>query len=107
MHTAPDCDTRPRPPSRAGVRAKVALSPTSVRISPREFGPSTRTPWRFAAATSSAWSERPPSPASPKPLESTTAALMPALPASSITPGTEAAGVTITARSTLRGSAES
>ena len=101
MHTAPDCETRPRRPGRAGVRAKVALSPASVRMSPRQFGPRIRTPPRFAAASIASWSVRPSLPASANPLESTAAALIPARAASSITPGTVAAGVTTTARSTF------
>ena len=96
---APDCDTRARLPERAGVRAKVAFSPQSVRITPRQFGPSTRTRPRFAAASTRSCSARPSAPVSPKPLVRMTAARTPAAAASSITRSTTRAGVTMTARS--------
>ncbi len=48
---APDCDTSASLPGCAGVRANVALRPQSVRITPRQFGPSSRTPPRLAAAS--------------------------------------------------------
>ncbi len=76
---------------RAGVRAKVALSRTSVRIAPRQFGPRIRTPWRLAASSIFWWRA---------PLPSTMAALMPTAPASSMISGTVREGVAMTARST-------
>ena len=97
---APDCETSASLPGRAGVRAKVASSPLSVRMRPMQFGPSRRTPPRRAALSIAASCARPCGPASPKPLLSTTAARMPAAAASSMIFATVRAGVAMTASST-------
>ena len=99
VQIAPDCDTSASLPGSAGTGENVAFSPASVRISPRQFGPSRRRPCRRAAASASACNARPGAPLSPKPLVSTTAARTPALPASSRIPATARAGVASTASS--------
>ncbi len=103
-HTAPDCDTSPSDPASAVPRAKVAFSPISGRMIPRQLGPTSRKRWRRAFSSTARSSARPSAPASEKPAVITTAARTPALPQRSMTSGTVRAGVAITARSTACGS---
>ncbi len=103
MQTAPDCEISPSDPDRASPRANVAFNPMPGRMMPRQLGPSTRSPWRRAFSSSARSSAAPAGPVSEKPALTTTAARTPAAPHCSMIPGTVAAGVAITARSTLRG----
>jgi len=84
-------------------RANVALSPSSGRIRPRQFGPTTRSRWRRAFSKAACSSFAPAGPASENPAVMTTAARTPARPHCSITSGTVRGGVAITARSTRGG----
>jgi hypothetical protein len=102
-HTAPDCDTKPSDPGSAAPRAKVALSPSSGRAMPRQFGPISRTPPRRAASSSARSSFAPSGPTSEKPAVMITAERTPARPHSAITSGTVLAGVATTARSRCAG----
>src|SRR5262249_5787474 len=103
VHTAPDWDTRPSDPGSAAPRAKVAFSPSAGRAMPRQLGPTSRTPQRRAFSRSARSSFAPSAPTSANPAVITTAERTPALPHSSITPGTVLAGVAMTARSTGAG----
>ena len=102
-HKAPDWDTRPMEPGIAVPRTKVAFSPMSGRMMPRQLGPSRRTRWRRAFSTRARSRAAPRGPVSLKPAEMTTAALTPARPQLSITAGTISALVAITARSSRWG----
>ena len=72
-------------------------------ITPRQLGPMMRMPYSSALATRSRSSWAPSSPTSLKPAEMTTAVGTPASPHSSMMPGIDLGGVTMTARSTCSG----
>ncbi len=72
-------------------------------ITPRQLGPMMRIPYSSALATRSRSSWAPSSPTSLKPAEMTTAVGTPASPHSSMMPGIDLGGVTMTARSTCSG----
>ncbi len=107
MHSAPLWLRRATEPSRAIDCAKVALSLAKGLITPKQFGPTKRTLPRRASASVSCSSCAPAAPISLKPAEMMTAPPTPASPHSRMTPGTVAAGVTTTARSSLPGASVS
>ena len=94
-------DMKPTEPGRAGVGAKVALSPTvgAVFSTPRQLGPITRIPDCRQMASSSRWRSAPASPVSAKPEEMTSSARTPAAAHSRATASTSSAGTTTTASS--------
>jgi hypothetical protein len=92
-------------PGRAIAPAKVALSPDSGLITPRQFGPITRILPRPASSRSCRSSAAPSAPTSLNPAEMTIAAGTPASTHSRMTPGAAGAGVTTTASSTRSGKA--
>jgi hypothetical protein len=96
---APDWEIRPMEPLMAPPRAKLALSPSSGRSTPRQLGPSRRMRWRRAFSTVFFSSILPRGPASAKPDGITTAALVPARPQASTMAGTRSALVVMTTRS--------
>ena len=98
----PDSDRRATGPGRGLGVAKVAWSRTagSVLMTPRQLGPSSRTPKRRAARSVAADRAVPSGPDSAKPAEMTMTACTPLRPHSSTMPGTSAAGTTTMARST-------
>jgi hypothetical protein len=83
--------------------AKLALRALAVLITPRQFGPTTRMPYRWAISITSRSNWRPSAPVSRKPAVIMMAAPTPFSPQSSITPATTLLGTTITARSTGSG----
>jgi hypothetical protein len=85
--------------------AKVALSPETGFITPRQFGPITRIFPRRAAASTCRSSSTPAGPISLNPAEMMMAPFTPTSTQSLMTPTTFAAGVTTTARSTFSGTA--
>ena len=92
------------PPPPRGVPAAIeAFSGRSAFCTPKQLGPTSRTPPARAAATASSCSLAPSSPVSAKPALSTTTAATPWPAAERTMPGTVAAGVAITARSTWPG----
>ena len=92
------------PPPPGGVPAAMeAFSGRSAFCTPKQFGPTMRTPPARAAATASAWSSDPAGPVSANPALSTTAAVTFASAAARRMPGTLAAGVAMMARSTWPG----
>ena len=91
--SAPDCDTKARAPGRASTCAKLAFRPMCGASKPRQLGPRMRSRWRPAAWSMAALV------AASSPAVSTTAARVPRTPKASISPGTLAGGVQITARS--------
>ncbi len=103
MQIAPDWLRKPTWPGRAMVPAKVALRPVRGFISPRQLGPTSRMPERRRPSRMRASRAMPAAPISRKPAESTITPLTPAAAQASINPGTVAAGVAITARSTASG----
>ena len=91
------------PPPPRGVPAAIeAFSGRSAFCTPKQLGPTRRTPPARAAATASAWSFAPSGPVSANPALSTTTALT-FWSAERMMSGTVAAGVTMTARSTWPG----
>ena len=92
-------------PGRAIVVAKVAFNPARGLITPRQLGPMMRMRPRLASSSTWRSSSAPALPASLKPAEMMIAPFTPAATHSRTTPGTVLAGVTITARSTLSGTA--
>jgi hypothetical protein len=92
-------------PGRAMEAAKVALKPSAGDITPRQLGPMMRMPPRCASARISCSIAAPPGPVSLKPAEMMMADGTPFAVHSRITPGTHAAGVTMTARSGVSGKA--
>jgi hypothetical protein len=91
-------------PPAGGVPVAIdALRPALQFCTPKQLGPTTRTPPAWAASTAARWSAAPSGPASANPPEITIAAPAPAAAASAMTPGTAAAGTTRTARSTPPG----
>ena len=103
VHNAPLWLRNPMEPGRAMAAAKVAFSPASGAIRPKQFGPMMRMEPRAARISRS--SSTPRGPASLKPAEIMIAAGTFAAAHSATTPGTVSAGVTITARSTGPGTA--
>ncbi len=92
------------PPPPSGVPTEMeAFSGRSAFCTPKQLGPTRRTPPARAAATASACSFAPSAPVSAKPALSTTAAVTRLSAAERTMPGTVAAGVAITARSTWPG----
>src|SRR5262245_18765037 len=85
--------------------ANVALSPVRGLMTPRQLGPTMRR--ALPRTRSLTWRSRsaPASPLSRKPAEMMMAPLTPASMHSLTIPGTDGAGVTITARSTAPGTA--
>src|SRR5215467_13831348 len=90
-------------PLRAIAPAKVALSPVAGHIIPRQLGPTIRIRAERAICSTSCSRRAPSAPASLNPAEMTMAPPTPACAHSRMTPGTVAAGVTTTARSTGSG----
>ncbi len=101
--SAPDWPMKLTRPLLAMPAANVALRPDMGLITPRQLGPMMRMPYSLALATRSRSSLAPSSPTSLKPAEMTTAVGTPASPHSSMMPGIDTAGVTMTARSTFSG----
>ena len=91
--SAPDCETKARLPGWASRWAKLAFRPAYGDSRPRQLGPRMRSRCRPAAASIAALV------AASSPAVSTTAARVPRAPSASISPGTLAGGVQITARS--------
>ena len=94
--TPPDCTTSPATPGRNWPPAKVAFSPAAGTSTPRQFGPTSRMPYRRQMASRSA-------PSAPRPEVITTRARTPRRPHASATSGTAAAGTAMTARSGTSG----
>jgi hypothetical protein len=105
--TAPDCDAIASPPAGGNDGANVALSRTagSVLTTPRQFGPTSRSPRALASRTISAWAAAPSPPVSARPEVRMTAAPTPVSAHSATTSRTCPAGTAITARSTGSGTA--
>jgi len=101
VRSAPDWDTKPTRPGLAIPAANVAFIPSTGFITPRQFGPTTRIPWRRAAARTSRSSSTPAAPTSLNPALMMITPRTPAAPHSSTSPGADLAGVTMTARSTV------
>ena len=104
--SAPDCETKASLPASASMWAKDAFRPASGTMRPRQLGPRIRS--RCGRATSSirCWSElSPPCVVADMPAARTTTARVPRSPSSSTRSGTVEAGVQITARSGVSGSA--
>ncbi len=98
--TAPDWETNATRPSLGIAAAKLALRRLRGKMTPRQFGPTTRSPSKRRAVRSTSDSSAAPSgPRSRKPAEMTTTPGMPASPQLSMTEPTVAAGVQTTARS--------
>ena len=92
------------PPPPRGVPAAIeAFSGRSAFCTPKQLGPTSRTPPARAAATASSCNRAPSPPVSANPALSTTTAATPLAAASRTIPGTVAAGVATTARSTSPG----
>ena len=70
---------------------------------PTQLGPTKRKRWGRAASSIACRRARPDAPCSPKPAPMTTAARVPRVPSSAISPGTVSGGVAITARSGTSG----
>ena len=102
VHSAPLWLMNATLPGRATRCAKVAFSPRTGFITPRQFGPISRILPRIVRAIcrSSSW---PCSPCSLKPAEMTMPAGMPSSTDSAMRSGTVSAGVVTTTRSTLSG----
>ena len=98
-HSAPDCEIRPMLPLSALACAKVALTPSCGRMTPRQLGPSRRMRWRCAASTTWRSSSAPRAPDSEKPPDSRITAFTPARPQASISAGVFSARIAITTRS--------
>ena len=103
VHRAPLWLRKPTEPGWAMVLAKVAFRPLWGIITPRQLGPMRRIlPLRASAKTCRS-SSTPAGPVSLKPAEMMTAPGTPASAHSRMRPGTVAAGVVMTARSTGSG----
>jgi hypothetical protein len=105
VQSAPLWLRNPTVPGRAMPAAKVALSFPPGAMTPRQFGPTMRIRPRRASARIWRSSSTPAAPVSLKPAEIMMAPRTPALAQSRMMPGTLAGGVTMTARSTLSGTA--
>ena len=92
-------------PTGAMAAAKVAFSPVTGLMTPRQLGPMTRTPCLRASSTTWRSSSAPSGPTSLNPAEMTTTARTPASPHWAMRAGTVGGGVTMTARSTGSGMA--
>ena len=103
VHRAPLWLINPRLPGRAMVVAKVAFRPLWGFITPRQLGPMIRMAPFLASSMTLCSSSTPAGPVSLKPAEMMTAPGTPASAHSRMRPGTVAAGVVITARSTFSG----
>ena len=103
VHMAPLWLISATVPGRAMVCAKVAFSPVTGHITPKQFGPMMRIRVGRAAERTCRSSSNPRWPASRNPAEIITAPLTPACAHSSIIPGTVSAGVMITASSGASG----
>ena len=99
---APDWDTNPTFPRAGAVAAKVAFRRTcgSVLITPMQFGPTIRIPYRRSFTLISASRPAPSAPTSLNPAVITTSPRTPFRPHSSTTSRTRSRGTVITARST-------
>ena len=75
VHKAPDCEIKAILPAIALPLLKVAFSPISGRITPRQLGPISRISYCCAFSSTSCSKALPASPASPKPAVIITAAL--------------------------------
>ncbi len=100
---APDCDSMPTSYWNGAVSAKVAFIPIEVLMTPTEFGPTRRTPWRRASSTSSRSARAPSLPVSRKPAVMMTTARTPFSQHSRRTSRTAAAGTVRIARSGVSG----
>src|SRR5215218_6301429 len=97
---APDWLTNPTRPGFAIPAAKVAFIPSMGFMTPRQFGPTTRIPYRWAAWSTWRSSSTPSGPTSLNPALMTITPRTPASPHSVMSLGTVFAVVTMTARST-------
>ncbi len=106
VSSAPLWLTNPTDPGTAMPAANVAFRPLAVFMTPRQLGPTTR--MSAARAIDSTWrsSSAPAGPISRKPAEMMMAPLTPLTAHSAMIPGTEVAGVTMTASSTGSSMAE-
>ena len=102
-HNALDCETSASRPRLGSAPPQAALSPLSVRITPKLFGPSRRRPYRRATFSIERSQAAPSSPPSRNPADTMTAPRTPRSPQCSSTVGTVCGGVAMTARSTAWG----
>jgi hypothetical protein len=105
VHSAPLWLRKATRPGIAIALAKVALSPPCGDITPRQFGPISRSRPRRASSSTRRSSSTPSAPVSLKPAEMTMAPLTPAWTHSATRTGTLGFGVTTMARSTRSGTA--
>ena len=103
---APDCEEIARRPDGTRAPATVAfrLTAGSVLSTPRELGPTMRTPAERTISSNCSWRARASSPASWNPVKTTSSALAPCSTASRATSSTSAAGTATTTSSGTSGS---
>src|SRR5512132_10507 len=97
---APDCEINAKSPGEGKLAAKLALSFRPGTRTPRQLGPTSRTPFARAAHSAASDSDRGPW---PKPAVRMIAAAQPLDPTAAINSGTLAGGVAIIARSGVTG----
>ena len=103
VHSAPDWEKMAMLPAWGMRRENEAFMRMAVLITPRQLGPSSRTPPRRQMAISSSSRARPSEPASLKPEATTTTAPAFLATASLAAAGTISAGTAITTRSIASG----
>ncbi len=105
VQSAPLWLINPTLPRRAMVEANVAFTPVTGFITPKQFGPMMRMPPRRACSSTWRSNSTPAGPVSLKPAEMMTAPGILMSAQELIMPGTAAAGVVTTTRSTFSGTA--
>src|SRR5262245_16671899 len=104
VHKAPDCDTNAILPGNAAMCAKLAFRPTPGTNKPRQFGPKILNPYGRATSNNACCRLGPLSvDAEDSPADRTTTARVPRIASSATIPGTEGAGVQMTAISGAMG----